>query len=133
MNKERIGFLIVDDDEAAGLSIRDYFQDLDHPDVYFETYFISQGKEALEFFEREDIDIAVLDVKLQDMSGMELLKKMKDFRPESEVILLTGYGNGETTLQALKLGAYDFLSKPFDLEALEKIMIRAYEKKILKN
>ncbi len=133
MNKERIGLLIVDDDENMGQSIKDYFLSLNHPHVYFEAYFIAHGKESFEFFKKNDIDIAVLDVRLKDMSGMELLKKMKEEKPQTDIILLTGYGSGEATLQALKLGAYDFLSKPFDLEALEKILVRAYEKKILIN
>jgi DNA-binding NtrC family response regulator len=86
----------------------------------------------MDFFRNYETDIVVLDIHLGDVNGMELMKEMKKIDPGPEIILLTGYGNGESTIEALRSGAYDYLSKPFDLEALKKIIIKAYEKKILK-
>lgn len=133
MDKEIIHLLVVDDEEVGGKTITDYFNSASHPEIVFKSVFFSKGRDAFQYFLEEKVDVILLEIKLEDMDGMELLKNMKELKPLVEVILLTRYGDWELTIKSLKLGAYDFLSKPFDLQALEKIVLKAYERKVLKN
>lgn len=80
------------------------------------------AREALRRVEEESFDAIVLDLKMPEMEGLEVLKAIKKKRPEVQVILLTGHGTVQKGVEAMKLGAIDFLEKPADLEALmEKI------------
>lgn len=76
------------------------------------------AKEALRRVEKESFDAVVLDLKMPEMEGLEVLKAIKKKRPEVQVILLTGHGTVQKGVEAMKLGAIDFLEKPADLEAL---------------
>jgi two-component system response regulator HydG len=80
----------------------------------------------------EDFDVALLDVKMPDLSGLELLTAVKHRRPEIEVIMMTGHATVETALQAVKAGAYDYLTKPFDdVELVARAVAKAAERKRL--
>ena len=91
-----------------------------HAVDYFKT-----GKTGLLAVERGSYDLALLDIKLPDMDGMEILKIMRKKRPEVRVIVMTGYSTMSNAVQAMKLGAADYLSKPFTddelLEAVERV------------
>jgi DNA-binding NtrC family response regulator len=91
-----------------------------------------RAKEALAILKRESIDIAVLDIKLPDMDGVELLLKLKQLEPTVEVIMLTGFASVATAIRSMKLGAYDYLTKPCKMTELSNIISKAYEKKMLK-
>src|SRR5512140_2099971 len=81
---------------------------------------------------QEDFDVALLDIKMPQLSGLELLNAVKHRRPEIEVIMMTGHGTIETALQAVKAGAYDFLTKPFDdVELVARAVAKAAERKQL--
>jgi len=80
----------------------------------------------------EDFDVALLDVKMPDLSGLELLTAVKHRRPEVEVIMMTGHATVETALAAVKAGAYDYLTKPFDdVELVARVVAKAAERKHL--
>src|SRR5262245_41024424 len=118
-----ITLLVVDDDEdfrtiAARKFLRSGFRVHDAPD----------GPRALDIAQRKQIDVAVLDMRMEGMSGLDLLEKLKVTSPECEVIMLTGEGTIETAVAAMKLGAYDYLAKPFSLAELEAIIQKAYER-----
>ena len=87
----------------------------------------SSGEEALGLAERRHFDVAVLDMVMPGLSGLQLLEKLKSSNPECEAIMLTGQGTIEAAVQAMKLGAVDFLSKPFPLAELEILIENAYE------
>ncbi len=87
---------------------------------------------ALECLKEESFDVAVLDIKLPDIDGVDLLVKVKQMEPATEVIMLTGYGSIETAIRSMKLGAYDYLTKPCKISELHKIILKAYENKTLK-
>src|SRR6185295_6706551 len=91
------------------------------------------GEEALGLAQRRNFDVAVFDMMMPGMSGLELLKRFKTDHPECEVILLTGQGSIETAVEAMKLGAYDYLQKPFSLKDLEAIANKATERRNLRN
>jgi len=93
----------------------------------FQVQEASSGEEALGMAERRQFDVAVLDMVMPSLSGLQLLEKLKASNPECEVIMLTGQGTIETAVQAMKLGAIDFLSKPFPLAELEILIENAYE------
>ena len=81
---------------------------------------------------QEDFDVALLDVKMPDLSGLELLTAVKHRRPEIEVIMMTGHATVETALAAVKAGAYDYLTKPFeDVELVARVVAKAAERKDL--
>ena len=90
------------------------------------------GEEALGLAQRRNFDVAVFDMMMPGMSGLELLKHFKESHPECEVILLTGQGSIETAVEAMKLGAYDYLQKPFSLKDLESVAGKAFERRRLR-
>lgn len=90
------------------------------------------GQDAISIIKKETLDIGLFDIKLPDMDGVELLKMLRDTQPTAEVIMLTGYASVDTAIRSMKLGAYDYLNKPCKLSELHTIILKAYEKKQLK-
>lgn len=86
------------------------------------------GSEALQVLRKQDFDVAVLDIKMEDMDGLELLKILKKMTPQIEVIMLTGHGSAEESRQGMKLGAYNYLIKPCEFEDLLDKIKGAYQK-----
>ena len=81
------------------------------------------GAEAIQALRGQEFDVAVLDLKMEDMDGIEVLKMLKIMDPRLAVIMLTGHGSAEAAEQGIKLGAFDYLTKPCELaELLGKIM-----------
>ena len=78
------------------------------------------GSEAIQALRGREFDVAVLDLKMEDMNGLEVLKILRIMDPKLAVIMLTGHGSAEAARQGLKLGAYDYLTKPCELEELLK-------------
>ncbi len=91
----------------------------------------ANGDEALGLAERRQFDVAIFDMIMPGMSGLELLEKFKAQHVECEVIMLTGQGTIESAVQAMKLGACDFLTKPFPLSELEVLVDKAHERRLL--
>ncbi len=89
------------------------------------------GTRALEMLENEDHDVLLLDLNLPQLSGMEVLRRIKAAGISTQVIVLTGNAAVDTAVEAMKLGAYDFLTKPFKMEALAAVVEKAHEKKRL--
>jgi DNA-binding NtrC family response regulator len=85
----------------------------------------------LDLAQRRDFEVAVLDMLMPGMSGLELLGKFREHHVECEVIVLTGKGTIETAVQAMKLGAFDYLQKPFPLQELETLVRRAHDRRRL--
>ena len=91
----------------------------------------SSAREAFEIMDREMFDAIVLDFQMPEMDGMQALKTIKAKRPESQIILLTGYATVEKGVEAMKIGAADFLEKPADLEILSRKIKQAKTEKML--
>ncbi|NOY39564.1 MAG: sigma-54-dependent Fis family transcriptional regulator [Nitrospirae bacterium] len=124
-NKARV--LIVDDEEIVRASCRKLLQ----PHGYRVSEAEDAGR-ALRLMETTSFDLALSDLKLPDASGIELLKDIKEVYPDTEVILMTGYGTVSTAVEAMKLGAYDYVEKPFRPEELVSLVERAIERKRLR-
>lgn len=89
------------------------------------------GKEALSVAEKENYDVAVLDLRLPDTDGTDLLLKLKQIHPTLEVVVVTGYASVDTAIRSMKRGAYDYLTKPVKLTELSALVVKAFEKKAL--
>lgn len=89
------------------------------------------AESAISRLEEKDFDVALVDIKMPGMDGIELLKKLKEINPNIEVIIITGHGSIDSAISAMKLGAYDYLTKPCKLSELELVVEKAYEKSIL--
>ena len=95
-----------------------------------DTTGVRSGEEALEVMNKKLFDVVLLDVKMPGgMDGIEALREMKKTQPLSEVILLTGHASVETSIEGMKLGAFDYLLKPIKLEDLLTKLAQAFEKK----
>ncbi len=111
--------LIVDDEDLIRVSLCEIFSD-----AGFEVISSATCSDALRILESEDIDLVLLDLVLPDMSGLDLLKEMKERSLDVAVIVITAFGTIESAVKAVKLGAYDYITKPFDAE---EVVIRAHK------
>jgi DNA-binding NtrC family response regulator len=87
------------------------------------------GQEGLDFLEKDEFDVIILDIKMPGMDGIQTLRKIKIMHPLVEVILLTGHGSTETAVEGMKLGAFDYLLKPADIDDLTAKLEGAKKKK----
>jgi signal transduction histidine kinase len=111
--------LIVDDEEGPRHSLRMVFK------KDFDVFAVENGDKALEFARGHAVSLAILDIRMAGKSGIEVLRGLKAIDPHIEVIMLTAYETIETARQALRLGACDYLSKPFDLSTIRESVTRA--------
>src|SRR5512137_903292 len=115
--------LLVDDEEAIVKSLSGSLEDEGYALVTAQD-----GTRAMEIIKTQPIDIIFLDIWLPGMDGLETLKAIKEYDPSLEVVIMTGHGTVNTAVQAVKMGALDFLEKPFSLDATLEI-IRKYQEK----
>ena len=124
---ERFRVLVIDDDPG----VRDYLETLALRLGYSVTA-VGDGEEALDTLDESKPDIITLDAVLPGMDGLETLRRLKQRIPEVPVVMLSGHGQARTIVEAMKLGASDFLRKPFEVEELELAFQKALEKHALK-
>lgn len=120
--KPRRTLLIVDDEEGPRQSLRVVFKD------DYNLLIASDGQRAVELAQEHKINVAILDIRMTGMSGTEVLERLKAIQPSTEVIMLTAYETVETIRQALRLGACDYLNKPFDVVTVRKAVATAMER-----
>lgn len=117
--------LIVDDEKEFRETLVSRLQKRN-----IDTTGVASGEEALKLMKAKLFDVVVLDIKMPGgMDGIEALREMKHIQPLAEVILLTGHASVETSIEGMKLGAFDYLLKPVRLEELLAKMAQAFEKK----
>ena len=116
--------MVVDDEEE----ICDLLQAFLTREGY-QVYTATNGMEAISSAEQNELDLALLDLKMPGMDGMEVFRKLKQVREDLGVIILTGYGTLGTAKEARRLGARDYLTKPFDLGLVKNIIKQALENK----
>ena len=109
--------LVVDDDKIIRVPLSDDLKDAGH-----EAADVESAEEAWTALERASYDVVITDILMPGMDGITFLEKVKEGYPETAVIMMTGYGTVENAVQAMKLGAYDYITKPFDNEELLLIL-----------
>lgn len=115
--------LLVDDEE----DIRDVL-DISLSDIGYQVFTAENGEDALRIFRKKKPPIVLCDIKMPGMDGIELLQKIKQENPDTEVIMITGHGDMNLAVKSLKFEATDFVTKPFNEDALEIALKRAQEK-----
>ncbi len=115
--------LVIDDDKELADMLVDYLTRLG-----YETVAASSGREGLEIHENSDLALVLLDLNMPGMSGLQVLEKIKEQNKQITVVMITGFGTIESAVAAIKAGAYDFITKPFELKNLEVVVDRAMER-----
>jgi len=118
--------LIVEDETELGRSIRQVLARAGH-----DATVAAAGDEALALLQEREFDLVLTDFKLPGMDGLELMRRVKVVRPETEVVVMTAFANIPLAVDAIRQGAYDFLSKPFKREELERVVAKAVERQAL--
>lgn len=109
--------LLVDDEERFRTTLAKRMQEKG-----LDVTALESGKKTLHYIKEHPVDVIVLDIKMPDMDGIETLSEIKKIDPSIEVIMLTGHGTIDSAIEGMRLGAYDYIMKPSDLDyLLEKI------------
>ncbi len=124
MSKEKI--LIVDDEK----SMRDFLKIMLAKEGY-EVKSFSSGEAAIKYFKENHLDLVISDIKMKGMDGVELLKELKALDEEIPVLMITAYASVDTAIEAMKSGAYDYFTKPFNVEEIKIHIKRAIERRML--
>ncbi len=119
--------LVVDDEESIRVMLRAMLRKRG-----YEVAIASSGPEALEEMAREVPDVCIVDLRMPQMSGLELLSEMKDRQYESVVIVMSAYGTVETAVEAMKAGAYDYITKPFKTDEVVLTLLKVEEREQLR-
>jgi len=123
VSPKRIRLLLIDD-EAGFVNVLS--KRISRRNIEVAT--AGSGAEAIQALRSREFDVAVLDLKMEDMGGLEVLKILRIMDPKLAVIMLTGHGSAEAARKGIQLGAYDYLTKPCELEELLKKITEAYRK-----
>jgi DNA-binding NtrC family response regulator len=118
--------LVIDDEQIVLKSCRRILEGEEH-----KVFTALSGREALEILSREPIDIVITDIKMPEMDGMQVLERIKKDYPDVLVIMITGYSTVQSAVDAMKLGAFDYVPKPFTPDEVSVVIQRALEKKSL--
>ncbi|PIQ10181.1 MAG: Fis family transcriptional regulator [Ignavibacteriales bacterium CG18_big_fil_WC_8_21_14_2_50_31_20] len=119
--------LVIDDEEFIRINLKDIFTS-----EKYKVDVASLGKRGLNAIKTNQYDLAFLDINLPDMNGIEVLKEIKKIEPDLLVIIITGFASVESAVNAIKLGAYDYIKKPFKADAIKLITKLALETQSLK-
>ena len=122
-----IRMLLVDDEDDFRITLAERLKlrKIDVTDA-------GSGNEAIELVRQKSFDVAVIDVKMPGIDGIETLKQIKQIQPAMEIVMLTGHASIESGIKAMKLGAYNYIMKPCDIDELLIKTGDAYQHKLLK-
>lgn len=120
--------LIIDDEETQRSILKGYLEKKG-----YKIYSASSGTEGIDLIRRNMIDIVLSDYKMPDKTGLEVLETVKEINPEISFVILTAYGTIENAVKAMRLGAFDYISKPVDLDELDLLLEKIIENKNLKS
>src|SRR3989344_3922835 len=119
--------LIADDDESILWVLKQMLGD-----KKIEIAEARDGKSALEMLKGEDFSLAVMDIRMPEKDGLDVLKEVKEAGSQTPVIIMTAQGTMNNAIEAMKLGAFDYITKPFDISEMEIIVDRALDYRKLK-
>lgn len=125
--KRRGTLLVVDDEEGPRMSLRVIFKDT------YDLLMAEDGPTAIELAQKHDIDVAILDIRMAGMSGIEVLERLRFVRPDIEAIMITAFETTDTIRQALRLRACDYINKPFDIATIRTAVTAAMQRRMLES
>jgi signal transduction histidine kinase len=125
--KHRGTLLIVDDEDGPRQSLRVIFKD------DYNLLMAEDGPTAIDLAQKHDIDVAVLDIRMAGMSGIEVLERLKYVKPDIEAIMMTAFETTDTIRQALRLRACDYINKPFDIATMRAAVSQAMQRRMLQS
>ena len=114
--------LIIDDDEALRTTLKLYLKD-----EGYELFDADGGRSALDQLEKINPDIVLCDIKMPDMSGLDVLDKIKEFNAGIQVIMITAFNDVNSTITAMQKNAFDYVTKPLDIPSLKEKLKKALE------
>lgn len=118
----KIRILVVDDEESARVALSKI--------LVHDGYDVSSagnGREALDFLRNLDVDLIITDINMPEMNGLTFLRELNRSRPQSNVVMLTAYGEVESYLEAMNLGAFEYINKPIKYEDLKKVINKIFK------
>ena len=125
---KRLGrVLVVDDEENIREVLSNYLENMN-----YDVLTAVDGQDALNKYSKGDFDLVISDLLMPTIDGLELLKRIKDIDNDVIFLMITGYPSIETAVDAIKKGAYDYITKPFHMEDVKLRIERAFEKRSLK-
>ena len=126
MDSPIIRIAVIDDEKISGRRLQEHLVDMGYPvDIFFD------GESFVKTFLSSPHDLVVTDLKLPGIDGLEILRRVKERRPETEVVVVTGYASVDTAIEATRAGAFHYLTKPIRLDEFENLILRAIEKIML--
>ncbi len=123
MNAEALRVLVVDDERLHAETVAEGLER-----VGYECVIATSGKEGFKKIETEEWDVILTDLKMADLDGMQIVRKAREVLPDTEVVVITGHGDVKTAVEAIKLGAANYLTKPVELGELRAIVEKAAQR-----
>ena len=123
---QKESILVVDDELGPRESLRIILK------PSYEVHTAANGQEALQFIDKEKVDVVTLDLKMPGIPGLDVLREIKKHQEDIEVIIITGYGTLAHTMEAIRYGAVDFISKPFNVADIVAVVGRSIERRNLR-
>jgi YesN/AraC family two-component response regulator len=117
--------LIVDDEENARIGLKKLLAI-----EGFQVDAVANGFEALEYLQRQSVDLVITDINMPEMNGLVFLRELNRSYPSINVIMVTAYGGVESYLEAMNLGAFEYLNKPVKIEELKAVMSRIFNREL---
>ncbi|MDD5010000.1 MAG: sigma-54 dependent transcriptional regulator [Syntrophorhabdaceae bacterium] len=128
MKRDKFSILVVDDEDSIRNRCVQLLQKKD-----YNVRGVNDGEQALFLIKKDDFSLVIADIRMPGLNGIDLLEKIKETRPGTEVVMITGYGTVDNAVEAMKLGAYDYITKPFDMDRLLKVVEHVETNFSLKN
>ena len=119
--------MVVDDEPEIRKVVKEYLTE----EGFFNIDTAENGEEAIKQFEESGYDVVIVDIVMPKKNGIEVLREIKASSPGSQVIIITGNADKDTAIAAVRLGAFDYIEKPFDYALISKVVKKASEKKLL--
>ncbi len=126
MPQEKYAILVIDDEEPLRRLLQKELSEGNR-----EVFTAESAQQAMQMINELHFSVIVMDLRLPDVKGLELLVKLKESLTSTEIIMITGHGDVDTAVEAMKLGAYDFIRKPFNLERLDLLVAKAHQRVVL--
>jgi DNA-binding response OmpR family regulator len=127
MDASKPHILIVDDEMGPRESLKMILN------PYYNVHVAERGAQAVELLKQIPVDLVTLDLKMPGFSGINVLEKVKQIDPDIEAIIITGYGSLDTAIEGLRLGAFDYISKPFDVNHILSLVRRGLDRRNAKS